>query len=370
MKLDIILHNWRCFSNAHISIPLKPFAIIDENGKGKTSILSAVYTLLTGVTWPRTKSLHNMKASQNYLGIIGSISGLSYAGRVNPSGRLVTKSEKIGLSDWKNMGYDVAPCILTYTPDENDWLKLARSEKIHILDSLMSVACGSQYTKHRKSLDNFLKHKNLMIRAYRQENKSFDEILLKTYNQGILDHSLHIWTMRHSFLTYLQSQLPEFSSWINSPLHKWSVNYTTSDNFGFRQSYDLNKYIETTSVSLIKTVFERELQAGSSLFGAHRDNLIISCEGRDVEDILSRGEMRLLILFIKKITYSFMCINSENSPKLWWFLDDVCSDMDQIRETILYEKIIKDCEMYIITGTKKPSFEIAVFTIGELLLDR
>ena len=127
--LKINLNYWRCFEQKSFYLPDHSFLLCDENGSGKTSLLSAYYSLLTGKPWPSTKWKDNLMQGRDYFGV--SISeDWNITGKIAPSGRLITQS--VFLSDV------IRPKIITYLPVDNYFLTLPRVQKLSVVDTSLT----------------------------------------------------------------------------------------------------------------------------------------------------------------------------------------------------------------------------------------
>jgi DNA replication and repair protein RecF len=74
---------------------------------------------------------------------------------------------------------------------------------------------------------------------------------------------------------------------------------------------------------------EREVLAGASLVGPHRDDLTFEIEGRDVGAFGSRGQQRTVALALKMAEGAFIRETTGEWPIL--LLDDVMSELDEVR---------------------------------------
>lgn len=362
MKLDVIIHNWRCFGSKQISIPLGSFALIDKNGSGKTSILSAVYTLFSAKPWPGTKYVDFLTDGQQYLGLLTPYLNWSFSGQIGKTGRLSTSTKK-GKNNPIFSEDTQWPKIFTYLPSDNDWFGLSRSNKLKILDNLIGQI-DDEYLNLVKNLENAVKAKNKYIKYCLENNISGDSVMVGNLSENVLETSKPVWKFRKNFLDNLASALPEFETWIESPIRNWSVEYKISDFGGFKREYDI--VIPELERGLdFQKLWAKEMIIGKCFFGAQRDEFDITKSKSCVSKVLSRGEMRLLVLFIKNVAREIVNQNNPNSP-VWWLLDDVFNELDEKREKIFYERVLANTDFYIITGTKKLHLPISSYKVKDL----
>jgi DNA replication and repair protein RecF len=81
----------------------------------------------------------------------------------------------------------------------------------------------------------------------------------------------------------------------------------------------------------------REIAAGTSLFGPHRDDLAFLAEGRDLRTWGSRGQQRTAALSLKLAEVEMMRRVTGESPLL--LLDDVMSELDEARRHAMLDAL-------------------------------
>jgi recombinational DNA repair ATPase RecF len=395
----LTLHNWRCFESVQFRLPSGNFLILDDNGIGKTSILSAYYSLLTGQPWPGTKFLHSIKLGQSWFGLSldcpsyrkvatksaeGVFISTTLNGKISGS-RTTTKYE----TEFKNEFQ-----VLTYQPTDNYWLSNSRESKLSVLNEIIS-SYNPEYSSKVSKLNQIVKSKTSLIKhIFDNDYYNPTPELLDQYNNQILELSLDIWSHRLEFLTFWQSKLPEFCELINCQVANWKIelqltNSTTSKtllrNLETLNSCNSSKTVESPTVSPIEkenqqTLFDtkkylqtqldlknidwtktnnREIATGRVLLGAHRDEFLIFADQIPLQNILSRGEMRLFVLWSKSLAVKIQIQQTKNTI---WLLDE----LDGERELSLINIILADSHQIIATGTKASSQVLVSHTIKNL----
>ena len=383
--LELNLHNWRCFSSQKFILPNDSFLILGQNGSGKTSLMSALYSLYTKKSWPKTKFLEHLKNGSQYFGISSQFASWNLTAKIGTNGRLQTKYQKpiqnplqifeketkknnLNETNFENqIIINNWPKILTYSPEDNLWLSFSRKQKLDYFDDLLKDLFGSNFIKALKNLEKASLAKQRLIKRKTQENLAVDKFLLSSLNKEILKESIEIWKHRWVFYTKIKQNLQDFSTWIQSPLQDWEIIWEIVDFSGQkRKVQDLNEFLkkilkESSQSIFWENLWQKELILQKNLFGAFRDDFYFLSARTLANQSLSRGENRLLVLFIKKLLQDLI---QQKYPetKIWWFLDDVFNEFDFKREQIVKQKILTTANRYIITGTKKPSFDIPVFS--------
>jgi recombinational DNA repair ATPase RecF len=344
------LNNWRCFESVSLKLPDSGFSISDQNGVGKTSVLSAIFSLYTTLPWTDQTLKNCLRYQQNYFGVKSQ--EVLFNGQLEPSGRLKTKQE-ILIEDF------VKPLVLSYSPIDNQLLSLTRTKKINFIDQILGQVLPS-YTANLKVLSKLLAHKQAMIKSVNEENQNIDQTLLNTINQSIWNFSFYFWEERNKFLDYLNTNLPKAEKWINLNFGTLSLKYLTTietihkTTLSFSDFHDLQKQSKHLDPKdTLQKIWQKELLVGRCMWGSQRDDFEVLLGGENVIDVLSRGQMRILILWLKYLSLSYAREKLDFNSKVWWLLDDAFNELDNNREQILVQEILTNVDWFMITSTRK-----------------
>jgi recombinational DNA repair ATPase RecF len=105
---------------------------------------------------------------------------------------------------------------------------------------------------------------------------------------------------------------------------------------------------------------QKEIQAQKVLLTASRDDFGIFSGKQPIENILSRGEMRLFVIFSRQL--------SSAGNKIW-FLDDLFNELDSKRERVMLDEILSDSCWLIATGTSSKVSNLESYQIQNLIFD-
>jgi recombinational DNA repair ATPase RecF len=359
MNHSLLLYNWRCFRSSAFELPSTSFALIDNNGAGKSSLLSAIYSLYTGRSWPGVKITENMTAGQQYFGVLTDRPDWSFSGQIGTNSRVSTRYQHPTCLDDKST---VWPTIFTYSPDDNYWLSLPRNLKLAQLDLLIGCI-NTDYLDIVAKLDKYVRAKQKALRS-----KSFTDFrMIAVITRAIHDLSVILWNIRYNYLTYIEQLLPEFASWIQSSLQSWHVAYEISDIQGIKRKYNKNLINTQLSDEQIEYLWKKEQIIGKIMYGAQRDEFQVESNGIRAQKSLSRGENRLLVLYIKYLTQKKV-LELTPTAQIWWLLDDVYNELDTKREDILQREILDFAHFSIYSGTRTPDGDIEVFAVKDLMI--
>jgi DNA replication and repair protein RecF len=346
---QIHLRNWRCFSDYTFNMPDKSFVLEGNNGQGKSSILFAIYSLLTGKSWPETKFPQHLKSGSQYFNISSSNNSSYLTGQRSSGSRLTIKYK------FNNANNNI---YLTYQPTDNYWLFQSRSVKLERLNILLSQIYGQNYAQTLKEYNLYLKAKQNLIKntientTINQESNNTNTILLQDINYHILDKSKQIWFYRREFLNYIMANIQAFFVQIdNQNIDKVVIRFEYSNKNGIRTPL-FNPQTDNIDISDLNHLWQKELIAQKPLFGCHRDNFNFEINNLEIQHFLSRGQNRLFILFILNCAITFANLNCEidNQRDIILLTDDLLNELDQEKEWRLINELVRNSQYLITTS--------------------
>ena len=125
--------------------------------------------------------------------------------------------------------------------------------------------------------------------------------------------------------------------------------------------YDDEKKTEEAFYKLLTSNLDREIAVGSTLWGAHRDDIDISINGREAKTYCSQGQQRSIALSMK-LAEGEICKKESGEYPIFLF-DDVFSELDTKRRSYLINKIRE--KQVIMTGC-----ETGIFSEGDARIIR
>src|SRR5205085_9462656 len=94
---------------------------------------------------------------------------------------------------------------------------------------------------------------------------------------------------------------------------------------------------------------DQDLERGFTGHGPHRDELALSLDGRDLRAFGSQGQQRVALLALLLAEREAITQHRGDAPLM--LLDDVMSELDQIRRKALIELLLAECGQAVITAT-------------------
>lgn len=119
---------------------------------------------------------------------------------------------------------------------------------------------------------------------------------------------------------------------------------------------------ENIAVNFLRLLRERrfkDIERGSTSFGAHLDDLKFFINGRELKIFGSQGQLRTAALALKLSELQFLKSETGEYPLL--LLDDVMSELDSARREMLLEFLSREKIQTLITATDRAYFPTKTF---------
>jgi DNA replication and repair protein RecF len=327
------IKNFRNIKNTKLEFHPKINVIFGRNGQGKTNLLEAIYFL--GIARSFRTSYDQTLISKDNKNL--SLSGVI----IRKDSQLIiniylgeTKKVKINnkllhriVDLIGNMG------VVIFSPEDLALVKGEPEVRRRFLDVLISQA-NPQYLYYLQKYNKILKHRNEMLNQ------------MKTANSEILNDRLDIWDI----------QLKETGDWLNKKRQE-----VISMISGFSRKIYNQITQEKLKILYKPSIFSmnkrtEEINRGYTLSGPHRDDMIIEINDTEAKYFCSQGEQRSAAISLRLSEIEYLYNKIRETPIL--LLDDVCSELDNIRREYLMKEITKKEYQVFITTTDRNIVEI------------
>ncbi len=319
MISDLKLHHFRCFPFYHLSLNKNVSFFYGANGKGKTSILEAVNQVLTGRSFRtnHTKELVQFDYqqftvtadfSEGYkVGLQKSRNGQSRKLKINGS-FVSSLTELVELFPSRVITPVSYKQILTPSARRNwiDWL-------------VFHVEHSSK--KHYIAAAKILKQRNALLKS--SSFKSGYSSQFEAWDAELIKHWLLIDGLRQQYLSELLLNINQLLSSYEIPeLH---FNYKVGWGEQVNDTASLSKDLRAS--------FDRDLRSDFTNRGINKADLKIKVYNTDAHDILSRGQLKILV---HVINYALINMYQKyNQKKPYLILDDALEEIDDSNQNKL-----------------------------------
>ncbi len=325
-----------------------------ENAQGKTNLLEAIFYASVGRSFRSATSVQMIR-----FGCDGADICLDFkdSKRVqNIHIRLFSEKnrivEKNGIKIQRLSDIMGNFRAVIFCPEHLSLIKDGPSERRNFLDMAIS-RIYPMYMHSLQKYNNALKQRNALLKGAINDRRTFDDTV-EFWNIQLADEAAVISDMRLSFVKRAEKYIEKFFSEMTNDGEIPKVIYHGSSGQVTEEYFDREKtrkkYLELLSCS-----YEREIYAGATLYGIHKDDIDISLNGKSARIYASQGQQRSLALAMK-LAEGEICREEFGDYPVFLF-DDVLSELDFTRRDYLLNRmegkqvIITTCEPDIIKNS-------------------
>ncbi len=241
-----------------------------------------------------------------------------------------------------------------FCPENLSLIKSGPAERRNFLD----IAISQLYPVYLKSLQRYnhiLKQRNQLIRNAEEDRKTFRDTI-EFWSLQLAHEAAVIASYRWRYLQTVSEYIREcFFEMVGDREIPTTVYEGSSHQEP--QAYADIRQSERVYADLLLSHHDREVGAGSTLWGIHKDDIDIKLNDKSARMFASQGQQRSLALAMK-LAEGEACAEICGEKPVFLF-DDVFSELDASRRAYLSEKmkdrqvIITTCEPTEMIGGKR-----------------
>jgi len=220
-----------------------------------------------------------------------------------------------------------------FCPEHLSIIKDGPSERRSFLDGAI-CQLKPIYLSALQKYNNILNQRNMLIKNYEEDKSSFNRTI-ELWSAYLAREAALISKERYEYVKLLDGYVKEF------------FNDMTQGKENSLMEYE-NVRTEEDYLKLLSQNLEKEIAAGTTLYGIHKDDINISLNGREARSFCSQGQQRCLALAMKMGEGE---ISKQMTGEYPVFLfDDIFSELDTKRKEYVTngiknrQVIITSCE--------------------------
>ncbi|MCL5261138.1 MAG: DNA replication/repair protein RecF [Gammaproteobacteria bacterium] len=325
--------NFRNLKNISLDLHPEYNLFYGSNGSGKTSILEAIYYLGMGKSFRSHLHRRIIAHTATEFSIFGSIQQQS---ALIPIGieRSIETEGKIRIAN--NNVYSSAE-LAKLLP-----LQLLNQNCYHFFEHgpkarRQFLDWGVFHVEHSfsgiwKSAERIIEQRNVLIKNRIKSNQ------LETWNFELATASAAIHELREKVFNLF---IPIIDDYLRSLFKDFEISIT------YEPGWDVSKNLQT----ILEENFQHELYLGYTEFGPHRADLKFKVKNLPAQDVLSRGQLKLL-LYVLRFALGTLLYNF-SGKKCCYLVDDFGAELDCDRRVELAELLINLNTQVFITSLDK-----------------
>lgn len=351
----IKIRNFRNIEEAEIEFDGGVNILTGANAQGKTNLLEAIGFTSIGKSFRTSHEEELIRFGEEFCEI--SMDYTDSVRRQNITVRMM-KGRRRRLEHNKvkvNKLSDVVGSFRTvlFCPEHLSLIKEGPGERRNYLD----IALSQLYPVYLKSLQRYqqiLKQRNQLLKGAEEDRKTFRDTI-EFWSSQLAHEAAVIARYRAEYCHRAERHIAECFAEMTGEREKPTAVYAGSSH-GEPDSYLDTESTEKIYFDLLMKNHEREIGAGSTLWGIHKDDIEISINERPARAFASQGQQRSLALALKLAEGEVAAEICGEKPV--FLFDDVFSELDSARRAYLSGKmngrqvIITTCEPSGIVGGK------------------
>ena len=222
--------------------------------------------------------------------------------------------------------------------------------------SYMDMAISRMYPMYMHSLQRYayiLKQRNTLIKNAYSDRQTFD-LTVELWSERLAEEAAAIAEMRVRFIRRVSGYVEDIFNEMTGEREKTVLIYKGSSGQPEEEYLDREK-TKKRYLELLGSNHDREISAGATLYGIHKDDIEITLNGKSSRIYASQGQQRSLALALK-LAEGEICREEFGDYPVFLF-DDVLSELDETRRDYLIHKIrdkqviITSCEEGLLSDT-------------------
>lgn len=350
------LTNFRNYAHLELDIPSRHIVIQGDNAQGKTNLLEAIHILATTksfrannereiINWaalktetPIARIFANVQREKNEVKV-------EIALRCNHIGSI---QKRIRVNDIPRHASEAVGQVNVVLFEAQDIALIDGSPSLRrrYLD-LINSQIDHRYLHSLQQYNRVLSQRNSLLRLIREHKAQCDQ--LEFWDNELSNHGSYLMLQRQQMITNLNKPAREIHQKLSKNGEELGIAYLPSLEHGKRATGQLQAEALMNKLrEVLQQSREREIAAGLTLVGPHRDTLKFLVNGIDIGVYGSRGQQRTVIVALKLAEAKYMQEETGEYPII--LLDDVLSELDTEHQQQLLQLVLS-LQQVIITTT-------------------
>lgn len=222
-----------------------------------------------------------------------------------------------------------------FCPEHLSIIKDGPSERRSFLDAAI-CQLKPIYLSSLQKYNNILNQRNNLLKGYEENKETFDRTI-ELWSAYLAREAALIARERYEYVRQLDNSVKEFFADMTGGKETPMLEYN--------KVCTEEEYLKKLTSNL-----EKEIGAGTTLYGIHKDDINISLNGHEARSFCSQGQQRCLALAMK-LGEGEISRQTTNEYPVFLF-DDIFSELDSKRKEYV-TRGIKKCQVIITSCDKE-----------------
>jgi DNA replication and repair protein RecF len=350
------LFNFRNYVRLEVDLSPGVTILLGDNAQGKTNLLEAIYYLATSrspYAGADREIVNWLSAEQEplpYARLVGRVTraGTSVLLEVTisqQSGNGSRYQKQVRLNGVGKRAMDILGqlTVVLFLPQDVDLVSGPPALRRRYLDAML-CQIDAHYCRTLAGYNQIVTQRNALLRDMGE--RGGDPTQLTFWDERLVSLGSYLVAQRQEAIILLDELANGLHSQLTDGQERLHLQYFPSVDL---QNERTAAEIQAAYEAQIKTLRARELGAGVTLAGPHRDEMRFLIDGMDAGVYASRGQQRTAALSLKLAEVELMRRATGEQPVL--LLDDVLSELDAHRRQFLLGVLSGGQQQAVITTT-------------------
>lgn len=333
----ITVENFRNISSASLCFDSGVNLLVGDNAEGKTNLLESIYFVAVGKSFRGAKEAEVIKFSEESAKISLDFEDSHREQNIEikllrNKNRQVFKN-KVKIPRMSEIVGEFRAVL--FCPEHLSLIKDGPSERRSFLDVAISQL-SPVYLSSLQRYNRILKERNKLIKNAYDDRKTFDDTV-EFWSEQLATEAALISKFRVEYIEKLEKYVGQCFFDMSGEREKTSIAYCGSAGLSKEDYFNTEKTKEKY-IELLSRSHEREIGAGATLWGIHKDDIEIMLNGKAARIFASQGQQRSLSLALK-LAEGEICREKFGEYPVF-LLDDVLSELDASRREYLMNGIV------------------------------
>lgn len=333
------LDNFRSYTSLTAEFSPRYNLLVGPNGAGKTNVLEAIFLLATARSHRASRDQELVRWGADMFRVQADVVKAHGTMRVDLAyernrrkqlrlnGQLEAKiSNLIGRLN-----------VVLFAPEDLQLVKGAPALRRRFLDMELAQVSPA-YFHHLQQYQRTLTQRNALLR------NGAPASLRAVFDEPLIEHGTELIKRRAAAVAALEPLAADHHLKISGGKEQLTLTYQCGlFEPGTEPPADL---ADRFRIHLAERQHVEEAR-GTTVVGPHRDDLQVCLNGHDARQFASQGQQRSAVLSLKLAELAFIAANAGEPPVL--LLDDVASELDSARRSLLVQAIAADVQTFITT---------------------
>ena len=332
----ISVRNFRNISEAEVTFSEGVNILLGENAQGKTNLLEAIFYPSVGRSFRGAHTPEMIRFGESFAEIDLNFRDAKRDQeiKVRMFRDKQRQIEKNGMKMEKLSDIVGSFRAVLFCPEHLSMIKDGPSQRRSYMD--MAISRMAPMYIHSLQKYNYLLHqRNALLKSAYADRSTFDTTI-ELWSEQLAQEAAFISEMRLKFIRRVSGYVAECFSEMTGERERPTVVFDGSSGQPEEEYLDREKTKEKY-YQLLTSSYDREISAGATLWGIHKDDLDIRLNGKSARIYGSQGQQRSLALALK-LAEGEICREEFGDYPVFLF-DDVLSELDGTRREYLIHKI-------------------------------